>query len=150
MKELPYFKFHPNQWITGSISFLELDQQGAFMKLCCYYWSKECNVTYKQYTAIVPEHCQTLIEFGIVKESAGFIKIDWLDDQLKERKQAHNKRVKAGTKGGNATAKLYHKSSNAIVLRKDKKREDNIRKDNIKEDTKEVYIDPALSPKFIE
>ena len=36
MKELPYFKFYPNQWITGSISFMDLDVQGAFMKVCCY------------------------------------------------------------------------------------------------------------------
>ena len=34
MKELPYFKFYPNQWITGSISFMDLDVQGAFMKVC--------------------------------------------------------------------------------------------------------------------
>ena len=32
MKELPYFKFYPNQWITGSIMFMDLDVQGAFTK----------------------------------------------------------------------------------------------------------------------
>ena len=67
MKELPYFKFYPNQWITGSISFMKLDVQGAFMKVCCYYWSKECNVTRKQIKTLIPEQWSALVDAELFK-----------------------------------------------------------------------------------
>lgn len=118
MIELPYFKFFPNQWLTGSISFLDYDQQGAFMKLCCYYWSKECKVSFSHYKAIIPDHYQALIDFGIVKQKDSFIKINWLDEQLAERKTAHEKRVIAGRKGGKQS------SSNAQALKEDNKRKE--------------------------
>lgn len=125
MKELPYFKFFPNQWITGSISFLDYGQQGAFMKVCCYYWSKECKVPFEQYKSIIPDYYKGLIHFGIVKQKGKNIIIDWLDEQLKERKVAHKKRVTAGRKGGKQS------SSNAQALRKDKIRKDKYENDNL-------------------
>ena len=32
MIELPYFKFFPNQWLTGTIAFQDIEVQGAFIK----------------------------------------------------------------------------------------------------------------------
>tara|TARA_Y100000385_G_scaffold80107_1_gene81636 strand:- start:321 stop:737 length:417 start_codon:yes stop_codon:yes gene_type:complete len=125
MKELPYFKFYPNQWLTGTISFLDYEQQGAFMKVCCYYWSKECKVPFEQYKSIIPDYYKGLIHFGIVKQKGKNIIIDWLDEQLKERKVAHKKRVTAGRKGGKQS------SSNAQALRKDKIRKDKYENDNL-------------------
>jgi hypothetical protein len=125
MKELPYFKFYPNQWLTGTISFLDYEQQGAFMKVCCYYWSKECKVPFEQYKSIIPDYYRSLIHFGIVKQKGKNIIIDWLDEQLKERKVAHKKRVTAGRKGGKQS------SSNAQALRKDKIRKDKYENDNL-------------------
>ena len=40
MKELPYFKFYCNEWITGNITFLDYETQGLFINLCAFYWSK--------------------------------------------------------------------------------------------------------------
>ena len=45
MIELPYFKFFPNQWLTGTIAFQEIEVQGAFIRVCCFYWSKGCKVS---------------------------------------------------------------------------------------------------------
>lgn len=124
MKELPYFKFYPNQWITGSIMFMDLDVQGAFMKICCYYWSKECNVSRDQIELLIPDHCSKLIDSQLLKIHNDKIKIKWLDEQYEERKEAHVKRVNAGRKGGKTTQNKQS-SSNAQALRKDKKRKDN-------------------------
>ena len=135
MKELPYFKFHPNQWITGSISFLDQEQQGAFLKVCCYYWSKECKIPYNQYIKITNFH-KELIEFGVIKKKKNSISIDWLDEQYEERKISHKKRVESGQKGGKQS------SSNAEALRKDK-----IRKDKIKKE--EPYMSTNSINKFL-
>lgn len=122
MKELPYFKFYPNQWITGSISFMDLDVQGAFLKVCCYYWSKECEVTRNQIKSLIPKQWSLLLDCELFKIEDDNIKIKWLDEQHKERLAEHKRNVANGRKGGLSTAK---------ALRKDKIRKDNYDNDNL-------------------
>ena len=119
MIELPYFKFFPNQWLTGTIAFQDFDVQGAFMKVCCFYWSKGCKVSDKELKAITGTYYNTLIDTNLIKVVNKKIKIKWLDEQLEERTKAHNKRVEAGRKGGKQC------SSKAIALRKEKIKKDN-------------------------
>ena len=126
MKELPYFKFFPNQWITGSVMFMDLDVQGAFMKICCYYWSKECNVSREQIKSLVPKQWSKLLDTQLLKTEGDNIKIKWLDEQYAERLKEHKRNVSNGKKGGLSRAK---------ALRKDK-----IKKDN---------TDPYLTTTFI-
>ena len=77
-------------------------------------------------------HYKNLLNANLIKVCKGKIKIDWLDKQLKERVEAHNKRVEAGRLGGcKAQAKLKQSSSKAQALRKDKKRKDNYANDNV-------------------
>ena len=132
MKELPYFKFYPNQWITGSISFMDLDVQGAFLKVCCYYWSKECKVTRNQIKSLIPKQWSVLLDCELFKIEDDNIKIKWLDEQHKERLVEHKRNVSNGRKGGLSTAKAF---------RKDKKRKDNYENDNllkVSEDVKKL------------
>jgi hypothetical protein len=113
MKELPYFKFYPNQWITG---------RGAFMKVCCYYWSKECKVTRKQIETLIPKQWSTLVDAELFKIEEETISIKWLDEQYKQRLVEHKRNVSNGKKGG---------LSRAQALRKDKIRKDNYANDNL-------------------
>lgn len=124
MKELPYFKFYPNQWITGSIAFMKLDIQGAFIKACCFYWSKGCEVTEEQLKSIIPEHYKLLMRNNLFKVEDNKIRIKWLDEQLDERILSHKKRVEAGRKGGKVTQNKQS-LSNAQALKEEKKRKDN-------------------------
>ena len=39
-KELPYFKFEPNQWENGNIQMLSREDKGLFIDLCSMYWSR--------------------------------------------------------------------------------------------------------------
>ncbi len=125
MIELPYFKFFPNQWLTGTIAFQDFDVQGAFMKVCCFYWSKGCKVSDKELKAITGTYYNTLIDTNLIKVVNKKIKIKWLDEQLEERTKAHNKRVEAGRKGGKQC------SSNAVALRKEKIKKDKYENDNV-------------------
>ena len=147
MKQLPWFKFYPAQWITGNISFLSFEEQGAFMKVCCYYWSQECKLTKLQLQKIIPERYKTLLEFNLIKVDDDLnIIISWLDEQYKERKKQHKTNVKNGRKGGKISASirannkqgLTHALSGAQALRKD-----NIIKDKIKKDNT-LFTDPNL------
>jgi len=44
MKELPYFKFFPSEWITGNITLCSLPAQGLFINVCAWYWVKGCSL----------------------------------------------------------------------------------------------------------
>ena len=122
MKELPYFKFYPNQWITGSIMFMDLDVQGAFMKICCYYWSKECNVSIEQIKSLVPKQWGKLLETQLLKTDDDNIRIKWLDEQYAERLKEHKRNVSNGRKGGLSRAKALRKEE----IKKDKYKNDNV------------------------
>ena len=122
MKELPYFKFFPNQWITGSVMFMDLDVQGAFMKICCYYWSKECNVSREQIKSLVPDHWSKLLDSQLLKIDNDKIKIKWLDEQYAERLKEHKRNVSNGRKVGLSRAKALRNDN----IRKDKYKGDNV------------------------
>ena len=130
MIELPYFKFFPNQWITGSVTFMDLETQGAFIKTCCYYWSKGCDVPRYQLKQIIPHHYDRLLKVGLLKINNDKIKIKWLDEQYEERKLAHKKRSNAGRKGGLATQNKQS-LSNAKALKKDNIKKDKYANDNL-------------------
>lgn len=46
-KELPYFKFEPNQWENGNIQMLSREDKGLFIDLCSMYWSRLGDLPYK-------------------------------------------------------------------------------------------------------
>jgi hypothetical protein len=46
-KELPFFKFEPNQWDNGNIQMLSREDKGLFIDLCSMYWSRLGDVPYK-------------------------------------------------------------------------------------------------------
>jgi hypothetical protein len=153
MKELPYFKFYPAQWITGNISFLNYEEQGAFMKACCFYWSQECKLNKMQLKRIIPEESYNmLLDNGLIKTNGEEIQITWLDEQFKDRKKQHKTNVENGRKGGLKTQEnnrglseaLADNSSEAQALRKDKKRKEKIKKDNIIKDKIYTTTDPNL------
>jgi hypothetical protein len=107
MKELPFFKFYPNQWITGTISFLEKDVQGAYMIALCYYWSKNCEMPLNQLKMIIPNHYQQLLHVNLFKIVDGKIRIKFLDEQYSQFKTRSKINAENGSKGGKAKAKKF-------------------------------------------
>ena len=102
-KELPFFKFEPNQWENGNIQICSREDKGLFIDLCCMYWSRLGDVPFKlainklcagNATALV-----SLCDNKIIVVENDFIRIDFLEEQLSEfdntRKQ-NSKNAKDG------------------------------------------------------
>jgi hypothetical protein len=131
-KELPYFKFEPNQWENGNIQMCSRDLKGLFIDLCALYWSRLGELPY---ALALQKHCngskdalQTLEDLQIITVTDGQIIIDFLDEQLDEFQETSEKRRKAANKRwSNASVLQVQSKSNAI--REDKKREDKKRED---------------------
>jgi len=134
MKEIPYFKFYTGEYLTGEITVCDMQTQGVFINLCCYYWNKQgsiCLAIAKKRFKQNENELNNLIEMEIIKvDEEENIFIDFLDEQLNERDALHVKRVMAGRKGGQASAKqssskAQAKSSNIEEKRKEKEKKKN-------------------------
>ena len=152
-KELPFFKFEPNQWENGNIQMCSREARGLFIDMCSVYWSRLGDLPLKlaiqklcagNATALNP-----LIDENIIAINDGQITIEFLDEQLQEFKETSSQNSRNAKKRwekvkpskdlseGNATASIPQSDGNAI--REDKIREDKIREEKIIEDnTKKV------------
>lgn len=136
-KELPYFKFEPNQWDNGMIQLCSLESKGLFIEICCLYWSRLGDLPY---ALALQKLCkgdatvlQELEKNNIYRLEEENIIIDFLDEQLNEFQKTSNERSKAAHKrwsnrDKDTSAMQLHSKSNAI--REEKRREDKKRKEN--------------------
>jgi hypothetical protein len=130
-KELPYFKFEPNEWENGRIQICSRESKGLFIDLCSIYWSRLGELPY---ALALQKHCngnakalQELEDNDIIGVSDGQIIIEFLDEQLNEFQETSEKRRNAANKRwSNASALQVQSKSNAI--REEEKREEKIRK----------------------
>jgi hypothetical protein len=146
-KELPYFKFEPNQWENGNIQYFNRNIKGLFIDLCSMYWSRLGELDHALALQKLCGGNTTELDLLCDKEifiiENGKIVIEFLDEQLSEFQETSVKRAKAANKRwSDANEMQVHSNSNAI--REDKIIEDKI----IEEKRKEKNIDmdtPNLS-----
>jgi hypothetical protein len=106
MKELPYFKFYPSEYIHGDIYFMPVQAQGIFTNFCCIAWFKggyvEENETMKKRLNINStndeEMFNRLITAGIIKRNEKGLYVEFLLEQLEEYIEKSNKNSAAGKK----------------------------------------------------
>lgn len=126
-KELPYFKFEPNEWDNGNVQMCSRESKGLFIDLCSIYWARLGELPY---ALALQKLCngnesamQELRKHQIIGVIDGGIVIEFLDEQLAEFSQTSEKRRKAANKRwGDASALQMQSKSNAI--RREEKRED--------------------------
>lgn len=157
-KELPYFKFEPNQWENGNIQICSREAKGLFIDLCCMYWSRLGNLPYK---LAVQKLCggnavalDSLSEDNIIKIEDGFIRIDFLEEQLNEFKltaETNSKNAKDGWEKRRQALETLKKDATALppqsdpnAIREEKKKEDKIKENNI--DSRKLKFASTLQP----
>ena len=122
-KELPFYKFTANEWLTGDICFESFDVQGLFISVCATYWSKDCSITLsrlkQRLSNASEEQWQCLIDGGYIKVDKDNVSISFLDEQMSELSEQHRKKVEAGRKGGEASAKQRSSNAQATVKHRD-------------------------------
>ena len=144
-KELPYFKFEPNEWENGNIQMLPREDKGLFIDLCCMYWSRLGDLPYR---LAIQKVCggnanalNPLFEDDIISvDENDVIVISFLQEQLNEFSNISNQNSKNAKDGWekrrkqkelserNATA--YDSQSESDAIREDKRREDEIKEKN--------------------
>ena len=150
MKELPYFKFYTNEWITGDITFLDYETQGLFINLCAYYWSKDANLTLtnarRKFKDVKDESFDLLIETDIIKMNEDNIIIKFLDEQRGERGKLSTTNSLNGAKGGRPKKQTESENKpNALILKSETKaKKSNIEEKRREEKKKQIDVDAFL------
>lgn len=132
--QLPYFRFTVQDWQNGKIALENYELQGLFISVCGYYWINDCSVTlamlkkrFRDASTLIDE----LIKLGIIKHEKKHdkVEIEFLNLQYDLLSEKRKSRQLAGSKGGNAKAKLKQKPSY---------KDNNNNKDNNKDNNKEL------------
>ncbi len=157
-KDLPYFKFIVNEWITGDITLEDLNVQGLFINLCAWYWSKECTLSLenakKKFSNCKAIAFENLENSGAIKVNEhGFIIINFLDEQFEEFKEISEKRSLIGKLGGRGNKAIanqeqsnsFSESKQNKAKREEKKREEERREEERKQ---EGFSDVEVLEKF--
>jgi hypothetical protein len=147
-KELPYFKFEPNQWENGNVQICSREDKGLFLDLCSMYWSRLGKVPFK---LAVQKLCNgnatafdSLINEGIFTVIEDDICIEFLNEQLQEfedqseinRKNALEGWKKRRESERNATASKPQSETDGI-------REEKSKEEKSKEEKKKTFMSEA-------
>jgi len=104
-KELPYFKFEPNQWDNGNIQMCSDIAKAHFINICSAYWSRLGSLSDR---FAIAKCCSgnnstfdELLENQIIKvNDEGLLMISFLDSQLSDFMDIKKARSESGKKGG--------------------------------------------------
>lgn len=138
-KELPYFKFFVSEWNDGRIVDCSMEAQGLFINICSLYWSRLGNL---DDATAMRKLCQgnakaykELKSSKIIKVLDKHISIDFLDEQLGERKQVSDEARKRALlrwekqkPDANAMPTHSPRNANAMQIREEEKREEREKK----------------------
>lgn len=155
-KELPYFKFEPNQWDNGNIQMLTREDKGLFMDLCSMYWSRLGDVPFK---LAVQKLCggnavafDSLISEDIIQVIDDAICIHFLNEQLSEFEDLASKNRENALKGwekrrkesGRNAVASNSQSQNDAIREEERREEKKKEEDNIDDKPKKFNFTSAL------
>jgi len=154
MKQLPWFKFSPADWMMGRISRQSCEVQVAFLRLCCIYWNAECVMTYEHAELEADGYLEKLIALKMVEVYDDGIGIKFLDIQFSEGQQKREKMSNAGKASAerrlNTSSTNVQHTFNECSIEKRREEKSRIRED-IRVDkeckgtyTRENFIDDLL------
>jgi hypothetical protein len=144
-KELPYFKFEPNQWDNGNIQMLSREDKGFFIDLCSMYWSRLGDVPLK---LAIQKLCagnatalNSLCDEKIIEVIDGNIFINFLSEQLNEFDDISKQNSKNAKEGWEKRRKQKEESERNATASIPQCENDAIREDKIKEDKRKESLE---------
>ena len=100
MDKLTWFKFSPTDWFMGKIQRCPEVTQARFIRLCCLYWNKECELSIDDaIIEIDKEHFDVLVSKKIISVNQTNMNIAFLDEQFLEIKDESKNKSKSGIIG---------------------------------------------------
>lgn len=110
-KKLPWFKFTPNEWLTGNIVGEDMCAQGVFINICAYYWKEGGSVPLSKIERRYGKYDSfNLIKKEYLKINDNIVNIKFLDEQLSGLEESSSSASKsANSKWNNENGPLNNK-----------------------------------------
>ena len=100
MEKLQWFKFAPSDYMMGKIQRCPEITQARFIRLCCLYWNKSCELLVEDAEIeIDKEHLDILVSKRIISVNNEYVNISFLDEQIAEIKDESKDRSYSGSVG---------------------------------------------------
>ena len=143
MKELPYFKFYPGEWMKGDITDCSIEAQGLFINICVLYWMKAGSLTatrvQRKFNSC-STHLQELIDDEIIVVYDDEIHINFLDEQFDEFETLREHKIRAGK----ASAKKRKGNSRSTGVQQVVNNKEERRGEKIIKEKRRVFSPPTL------
>lgn len=108
MPNLSFFKFSPEQWLTGKIQLLSAVEKGIYIDLAARIWqaggslenSPVLHRVLRVEKGTLCEAFQAFFELGILNESEGFLSMKFITEQLAVINEYSKRQSEYGKTGG--------------------------------------------------
>lgn len=108
MDKLQWFKFTPSDWMMGKIQRCDEITQARFIRLCCLYWNKECNLSIEDgIIEIDQQYFDILVSKKIISKNQTHFNISFLDEQFLEVSEISTTKSQSGIIGN---LKRWHRN----------------------------------------
>lgn len=141
-KQLPFFKFDTDSWLTGKIQLLTATEKGIFIDLIARIWHENGQLKNDEILhrllrvekATLSDALQAFFDLGIMKEKDGILCVKFIDDQIKTHNEFIEKQREFGAKGGRPK-----KGTKANKERRNKKEEIRKEIEELRNDNPPIY-----------
>ena len=107
-KSMPFFKFDSDAWLTGKIQVLSAQEKGIFIDLLARIWKengvlKNTEILHRLLRvpkATLSKAFEAFFQLGIMEEKDGFLRVKFIDEQLKQRREYIESQREIGRRGG--------------------------------------------------
>ena len=82
MDNLQWFKFSPSDWMMGRVQRQSPQIQIDFLRVCCKYWQKGCELSIEDAQLEAMDSYEPLVKNKLIKEVDEKISISFLDEQM--------------------------------------------------------------------
>lgn len=128
-KNLPFFKFDADAWLTGKVQLLSPIEKGIFIDLIARIWKENGVIRNDDFLhrlirvekATLNEGLQAFFKLGIMEEKEQILSVKFIDEQISERLDYIVRQSEIGHRGGRP--KKGSKPKQKAERRKKKKEE---------------------------
>ena len=122
MPNLSFFKFSPEQWLTGKIQLLSAVEKGIFIDLAARIWKEGGSLenspvlhrVLRVEKGTLCEAFQAFIELDILQVEGGFLRMKFISEQISAVEEYSRRQAEYGKTGGRPKGNPFEEKSNPL------------------------------------
>jgi len=118
MDNLQWFKFSPSDWMMGRVQRQAPQVQIDFLRVCCKYWQKSCELSIEDAKLEAMDSYEPLVKNKLIKELNEAISISFLDEQMGGVNSKREQASEAGRRSAEARKRKAESNDRSTLVEK--------------------------------